>query len=87
MEDNKGMLVDYITDNFNPSTAVKQLGADIRSAVNTIFGSAELISHEAVSDEVLERLTEIRHSDTVVMHTADAVFSLLKILHNDYEIV
>ena len=87
MEDNKGMLVDYITDNFNPSTAVKQLGADIRSAVNTIFGSAELISHEAVSDVVLERLTEIRHSATVVMHTADAVFSLLKILHNDYEIV
>ena len=87
MKDNKGMLVDYITDNFNPTTAVKQLGADIRSAVNTIFGSAELISHEAVSDEVLERLTEIRHSATVVMHTADAVFSLLKILHNDYEIV
>ncbi len=87
MEDNKGMLVNYITDNFNPAAAVKQLGADIRSAVNTIFGSAELISHEAVSDEVLGRLDEIRHSATVVMHTTDAVFSLLKILHNDYEIV
>ena len=87
MEDNKGMLVNYITENFNPAAAVKQLGADIRSAVNTIFGSAELISHEAVSDEVLERLDEIRHSATVVMHTTDAVFSLLKILHNDYEIV
>ncbi|MBR5731826.1 MAG: Hpt domain-containing protein [Lachnospiraceae bacterium] len=87
MEDNKGMLVNYITENFNPAAAVKQLGADIRSAVNTIFGSAELISHEAVSDEVLERLDEIRRSATVVMHTTDAVFSLLKILHNDYEIV
>lgn len=87
MEDNKEMLVNYITDNFNPAAAVKQLGADIRSAVNTIFGSAELISHEAVSDEVLGRLDEIRHSATVVMHTTDAVFSLLKILHNDYEIV
>ena len=87
MEENKEMLVNYITDNFNPAAAVKQLGADIRSAVNTIFGSAELISHEAVSDEVLGRLDEIRHSATVVMHTTDAVFSLLKILHNDYEIV
>ncbi len=87
MEDNKEMLVKLITDNFDPSSAVKQLGADIRSAVNTIFGSAELISHEAVSDEVLSRLDEIRHSATVVMHTSEAVFSLLKILHNDYEIV
>ena len=87
MADNEEMLVKLITDNFDPSSAVKQLGADIRSAVNTIFGSAELISHEAVSDEVLSRLDEIRHSATVVMHTSEAVFSLLKILHNDYEIV
>ena len=87
MEDKNSILINYITEHFDPTAAVAQLGADIRSAVNTIFGSAELISHEAVSDEVLTRLDEIRHSATVVMHTTDAVFSLLKILHNDYQIV
>ncbi len=86
MAENDSYEVKFKADDYNPSAILKQLGSDIRSSVSSIFGATELISHEIINDNIQHSLNDIKAAASAALHTSEAIFDLLKLLNDDYEI-
>ena len=77
--------------NVQPKTAgdievsgfIKQLSHDIRTPMNTIVGSVELISRENVSDSVRESLIDIRQATDAITLMTDELIDLVRIVNNE----
>jgi hypothetical protein len=65
---------------------LEQLSKDIRSQVNSIFGLAELISHEEVNKKVSDALIDIRKAASKALHVSEAISDLVKINNNTLKI-
>ncbi len=65
---------------------LEQLSKDIRSQVNSIFGLAELISHEDINVKIRDALIDIRKSASKALHVSETISDLVKINNNTLEI-
>lgn len=62
---------------------IKQLSHDIRTPMNTIVGSVELISREKVSDSVRESLIDIRQATESITTMTDELIDLVRIVNHE----
>lgn len=65
---------------------VRQLSNEIRNPINTIMGSAELISHEDVSDKVRETLVDIRQAADKLRILTEDMVDIIRISNDEIEV-
>ena len=75
-----------ITGNGDIPVFLEQLSKEIRSQVNSIFGLAELISHEEISEKTNDALIDIRRAASKALHVSEAISDLVKINNNSLAI-